>query len=108
MVTRVQMMPGYVDNGTDEDNIAASTADIVTLMRRKDEFGRNLYETNPSYRLQVEEEIAKSMVGNVSNANAAGGRFQATPQVIHDAPPVERELTDHEKEMLSKAQKHGF
>ncbi|NOJ48429.1 hypothetical protein [Bradyrhizobium archetypum] len=67
------------------------------------------YSKSASYRAMVEEAIAESMVvSSDPNSGQLNGRFQVRGNPIDEAPPAERELTEHEQAMIALAEKHGL
>ena len=89
-------------DGVTEDELGDTTS-------RRAAFRDPRYATTASFRQRVAEAIANSQVVSAPQQPFERvGRFQVTPKVIHDAPPVERELTPHDLEMIAKAEKHGL
>lgn len=74
------------------------------------------YQTSASYRQLVADAIDASEAiksaapgATVLDGGQLNGRFQVTPRVTHDeAPDANRELSDHDREMIAKAEKHGL
>jgi hypothetical protein len=67
------------------------------------------YQSSASYRAMVADCIARSqVVAAPQQSFESAGRFQVRGNPIDEAPPVERELTPHDLEMIAKAEKHGL
>lgn len=66
------------------------------------------YATSASFRQRVAEAIANSQVISSSTPDAGAVRYQVRGNPIDEAPPVERELSDHDKRMIALAERHGL
>jgi hypothetical protein len=74
-------------------------------------FSDSRYPRSASYRAYVAEQVARSMT--VRNESLPGGgqlngSYQVRGNPIDEAPPAQRELTEHDKRMIELAERHGL
>lgn len=105
----------FIGSGNEEFNDESSEEGFRDAEEQRRAFASPEYQASAWYRARVQEAVAAGMTvkdaapkAGVLDGGQCNGSYQVRGQPVDEAPTAERELTEHEKAMIAKAERHGF
>ncbi|MCK1531162.1 hypothetical protein IVB15_26505 [Bradyrhizobium sp. 182] len=104
-----------IGSGNEEFNDESSEEGFRDAAELRQAFRDPRYQTSAWFRARVQEAVAAGTTIKDAAPGASAldggkltGRYQVRGNPMDEAPPAERQLTEHEKAMIAKATAHGL